>query len=77
VLFQYSYRLTGRAGGAAEEKGELATNSIKLVDVLLDVEYDNTCVVEGGTKDELALGLSSRSRFLSFLPDREKSLVYF
>ena len=77
VLFQCSYSLTGRAGGAAEENGKLATNSIKVVDVLLDVEYDDIYVAEGGTKSFVSEWLSSRSLFLSFLPDREKSLGYF
>jgi hypothetical protein len=41
VLFQCPGYLTGRTRGGAEQNDKLATNSFKVVDVPLDVEYDD------------------------------------
>ena len=49
VLFQDSNSLAGRTRGAGKQYDELATDSLEVVDVPLDVEYDDNRVVESGT----------------------------
>ena len=51
VFFQFPDPLTGRAGGGAKQNDKLAADFIEVVDVPLDVEYNNICVFQGGTKN--------------------------
>ena len=45
VFLQYPGYLTGRTGGATEQNGELSTDLLEVVDVPLDVEYYDICVL--------------------------------
>lgn len=67
VAFQCPDGLTGRTGRGAEQNNKIAADFLEIVDVPPNVDYDNRCVFEGGTRNALGKRLSSRFLFLRFL----------